>query len=104
PVRAAHCRENPYRLLTHWVRETEPAQETRHEVRRQLDLVATLGCAPRSDRMQIEVSGDARGRVAGLLADLGVLGGDWAVVHAGASAASRRYPPERFAEVCRQLV
>jgi hypothetical protein len=24
PLRLAHCRENPYRLLTDWVRETEP--------------------------------------------------------------------------------
>src|SRR5690606_18585338 len=35
----AHCRENPYRLITDWVRETEPADGIRHEVRRQLDLV-----------------------------------------------------------------
>src|SRR4051812_4196285 len=24
PLRLAHCRENPYHLLTEWVRETEP--------------------------------------------------------------------------------
>src|SRR5437763_7320266 len=40
PLRLAHCRENPYRLLTDWVREIEPHQRVRHEVRRQLDLVA----------------------------------------------------------------
>src|SRR5690242_9829602 len=39
PRRLAHCRENPYDLLTHWVRETEPDTRLRHEVRRQLDLV-----------------------------------------------------------------
>jgi ADP-heptose:LPS heptosyltransferase len=44
PLRAAHCRENPYRLLTDWVRETEPDIRIRHEVRRQLDLVASVGC------------------------------------------------------------
>ncbi len=32
PRRAAHCRENPYQLLTQWVPETEPQQGVRHEV------------------------------------------------------------------------
>ena len=43
PRRLAHCRENPYQLLTDWVPETEPAEQIRHEVRRQLDLVAAVG-------------------------------------------------------------
>ena len=42
PLRAAHCRENPYHLLTHWVPDREPEQGIRHEVQRQLDLVATM--------------------------------------------------------------
>ena len=44
PLRLAHCRENPYQLLTDWVPEPEPARTLRHEVRRQLDLVAAVGC------------------------------------------------------------
>ncbi len=39
PRRLAHCRENPYALLSDWLREPEPQQRTRHEVERQLDLV-----------------------------------------------------------------
>src|SRR5438876_10841720 len=34
PLRLAHCRENPYHLLTDWVRECEPDVHIRHEVRR----------------------------------------------------------------------
>src|SRR5437016_3080217 len=45
PLRLAHCRENPYQLLTDWVPEPEPQSVSRHEVRRQLDLVCTVGCA-----------------------------------------------------------
>src|SRR5690606_4415672 len=36
----AHCRENPYALVTDWVRESEPDDQVRHETQRQLDLVA----------------------------------------------------------------
>ncbi|HJU06217.1 MAG TPA: hypothetical protein VJ692_13795, partial [Nitrospiraceae bacterium] len=32
PLRLASCRENPYQLLTNWVRETEPDTCLRHEV------------------------------------------------------------------------
>src|SRR5690606_5258038 len=32
PRRLAHCRENPYRLLTDWVPEPEPQEGVRHEV------------------------------------------------------------------------
>lgn len=30
PRRLAHCRENPYRLLSDWVRESEPQEQVRH--------------------------------------------------------------------------
>ena len=45
PLRAAFCHENPYQLLTDWVRDPEPALE-RHEVERQLALVTELGFSP----------------------------------------------------------
>jgi ADP-heptose:LPS heptosyltransferase len=41
PLRLAHCRENPYRLLTDWAAERDVLGDgMRHEVQRQLDLVA----------------------------------------------------------------
>jgi ADP-heptose:LPS heptosyltransferase len=46
PLKLAHCRENPYALLSDWVCETEPQRGVRHEVQRQLDLVATVGAVP----------------------------------------------------------
>ena len=60
PLRLAHCRENPYHLLTDWVPEPEPAARMRHEVQRQLDLVATVGCTHR--RRAAVVSRCRRGR------------------------------------------
>ncbi len=105
PLRLAHCRENPYQLLTHWVPDPEPIQRVRHEVRRQLDLVAAIGCHTRNERLSMRIPTGARSQVLRWLADLQVdWRHPWAVIHPGASAASRRYPPERFAEVARRLV
>jgi lipopolysaccharide heptosyltransferase II len=104
PLRLAHCHENPYQLLTHWVPDPEPARLVRHEVRRHLDLVATVGCRTTDERLSVHFSEAARRRVLTLLDELGIdRGRPWIVLHPGASAASRRYPPEQFAQAARLL-
>lgn len=104
PLRLAHCRENPYQLLTQHVPETEPERGIRHEVRRQLDLVATVGYTAADERLSISVTEAARRKVLRLLGDLRLnLERPWVVVHPGASAPSRRYPKESFAEAARRL-
>jgi lipopolysaccharide heptosyltransferase II len=94
PRRLAHCHENPYQLLTDWVADPEPAALIRHEVRRQLDLVAAVGCHTSDERLSFRVPAAARRRIRRQIRT-------WArplvVVHPGASAASRRYPPEQYA-------
>src|SRR5947209_5698442 len=60
PLRLAHCRENPYQLLTHWVPDPEPDRLARHDVRRQLDLVAEVGCRTACDRLSVRVPAGAR--------------------------------------------
>ncbi len=104
PLRLAHCRENPYRLLTHWVRETEPHEQVRHEVRRQLDLVARIGAQASDERLSFRVSAVdlawARARLLSLDIDLSR---PWIVMHPGATAPSRRYPPEHWQAVARGL-
>ncbi len=105
PLRLAHCHENPYQLLTHWVKDPEPENCVRHEVRRQLDLVATVGCKIYDERMSLCVPEEAHCRVQNILGKLGIdLLRPWVVIHPGATAPSRRYPPEGFAEVARCLV
>lgn len=104
PRRLAHCRENPYALLTDWVREPEPQQRTRHEVERQLDLVHQVGAHAQDSRMRFCVQPADRRTLDAQLSARGVHpGSDWIVLHAGATAASRRYPPERFGEVATRL-
>ena len=105
PLRLAHCRENPYQLLTNWVPETEPESGVRHEVRRQLDLVEAVGARTANDRLSLRppdeatrsVRRDARPPRAG---SCPALGGH----PSGASAPSRRYPAEGFAAAARRLV
>ncbi len=105
PLRLAHCHENPYQLLTHWVKDPEPENFVRHEVRRQLDLVATVGCQTHNEGMSLLVPELARCRVQDILQKLGFdQPHPWVVIHPGATAPSRRYPPEGFAEVARRLV
>jgi len=103
PCRLAHCHENPYQLLTDWVRDAEPAGGVRHEVRRQLDLVATVGCTVVEERLSLDVREAARARVSALLATRGLDRRPWVLLHPGATAPSRRYPPAQFAEAARTL-
>jgi ADP-heptose:LPS heptosyltransferase len=98
PRRLAHSRENPYHLLTDWVPDPEPGSTVRHEVRRQLDLVAAVGGRTDDERLSFRVPALARERVAAL-----ALPSPLVVVHPGASAASRRYPPESYARALELL-
>lgn len=99
PLRLAHCRENPYWLLTDWVPDPEPSERIRHEVRRHLDLAATIGCRADDERLCFTIPPRARASAQRVLAEAGIA--DCAtliVVHPGASAASRRYPALRYAQ------
>lgn len=105
PLRLAHCHENPYQLLTDWVPDPEPAHGVRHEVQRQLDLVAAIGCSTADERLSLRVSPGAHDSVFDLLIALGLdLSRPWALLHPGSTAASRRYPSVLYAEAAGRLV
>ncbi|WP_035994332.1 glycosyltransferase family 9 protein [Leptolyngbya sp. KIOST-1] len=126
PLRLAHCRENPYQLLTDHIPDPEP-ELARHEAQRQLDLVASVGYHTSDQRLQLTVPPTAQQRINTLLTQLGLTPvrahssapqpnlsvrtpslasprPPWIAIHPGASAPSRRYPPEHFAQVARSLV
>lgn len=104
PLRLAHCRENPYSLLTDWIAEPEPQIVVRHEVRRQLDLAAAIGCRTDDERLRLNVSKKALKRARAALASAGVdPGRPWVLIHPGASAPSRRYSPDGFAQAARAI-
>jgi lipopolysaccharide heptosyltransferase II len=104
PLVLAHCRENPYHLLSNWIPDPEPHEILRHETRRQLDLVAKVGAVASDERLSFRLRTEDTQAAIAKLRQAGI---DperrWVVVHPGASAASRRYPPEHFATVVELL-
>ena len=87
---------------SHDAEETD--QPLRHEVRRQLDLLAHVGIDADDDHLSLHVPDGASRSVRARLEGLGIRSGDpWLLVHPGATASSRRYPPERLGEVLRRL-
>jgi lipopolysaccharide heptosyltransferase II len=103
PLRLAYSRENPYALLTHWVPEPEPALR-RHEVERQLALVARIGCTTPDPRLRFALARPDVDAVSRRLARAGLdPHRPYLVVHPGASAPSRRYPADRFGSALRLI-
>ena len=105
PLRLAYARENPYGLLTDWVPETDAVESgMRHEVLRQIDLVRSIGCDARDLGLSFQChSADERGAERKLDEAGGNHRVPYLVLHPGSTAASRRYPPERFARAA-QLI
>ncbi|MES2319485.1 MAG: glycosyltransferase family 9 protein [Pseudomonadota bacterium] len=104
PLRLAHCRENPYQMLTDWVPDPEPGQQVRHEVQRQLDLVASVGWRASSARLSFAVPDADLAHVRACLAQQGIAPDQpFILLHPGASAASRRYPAALWADVVQDL-
>lgn len=98
PLRLAHCRENPYHLLSDWVHDPEPHETLRHEARRQLDLVAAVGASTVNTRLSFRLRPDDIVAARRHLENAGIdPRRPFVVVHPGASAPSRRYPEEHFA-------
>ncbi len=95
-----YARENPYRLMSHWVRDTDTVRpDMRHEVQRQLDLVAEVGfdgtARPLDFALHPQDVAQARHKLAQAV---GGRNGPYALIHPGATAASRRYDPLAFGE------
>lgn len=106
PLRLAYSRENPYELLTDWIHDTEvPADGMRHEAQRQLDLVHHVGLQADAQRLlfryRVEEALDMRHKFERAGGDLTR---PYFVVHPGATAASRRWPAERFGQAAQALV
>jgi lipopolysaccharide heptosyltransferase II len=104
PLRLAHCHENPYHLLSDWIADPEPQAIVRHEVRRQLDLVAAAGCSTNDEHLSFDVphadAAWARRRLQAIGIDLHQ---PWLLLHPGASAPSRRYPAPLWAQAANLL-
>ena len=105
PLSLAHSREPAYALLSDRVPESDvlgPAM--RHEVQRQLDLVARVGWHTDDERLRFALLPADVERMRQRLALRGLRPGQaYVLLHPGATAASRRYPPEAFAAAAAEL-
>jgi ADP-heptose:LPS heptosyltransferase len=104
-VRMAYCRENPYGLLTHWIPEKEPYDLIRHQVRRDLDLVAHLGAVPASEKLTLSVNEDLWPTVHKKLLHCKIEPDKpWVIMHTGVSDNKRQYPMQQWIEAGKALV
>jgi lipopolysaccharide heptosyltransferase II len=105
PRRLAYCRENPYQLLTHWVPEKEPYSFIRHQVRRDLDLVGSVGAGTGNKRLQIKYTPAARAAVLEKLEKAGLdLNKPWVILHAGVSEKKREFPEHQWISAGKKLI
>lgn len=103
PKRLAYCRENPYQLLTDWVPDEEPYTLIKHQVKRDLDLVATIGATTADDRLSLQIPGvwaEIRKKLDKNSIDLQK---PWIVLHPGVSELKRQYPAKNWTELGKRL-
>jgi len=104
PYKAAYCRENPYQLITHWIKDPEPFEFVRHEVQRQLDLAESIGAVSDNKKMFLSPGADAKKNVISMLEEKNIAKDKKIIaVHPGATAASRKYDWKKFALACRLI-
>ena len=93
PKRLAYCRENPYELLTDWVPDNEPYDIVRHQVRRDLDLVSTIGANTNNEKLSLQLPEDVWPAIIKKLQHAGIdIKKPWVILHAGVSEKKREYP------------
>jgi lipopolysaccharide heptosyltransferase II len=105
PKILAYCRENPYHLINSWVPDKEPYNLIKHQVRRDLDLVATVGASTKNEALKIKIDEGLCPIVAGKLQETGIdIDKPWLLIHAGVSEVKREYPLEQWADAGKQLI
>lgn len=105
PTRLAYCRENPYELLTHWIPDKEPYTYIKHQVRRDLDLVAEIGASTTNELLKIIKDRLAQEKMLEKLTHAGVdIQQPWLIFHAGVSELKRSYPQHLWVETAKSFI
>lgn len=101
----AYCRENPYGLLSHWVPDEEPYNFIKHQVRRDLDLVKTIGASARNEKLYLTNNDHLWAGIRLKLAEKGLRTTNrWIILHAGVSENKREYPFKNWVDIGRHLI
>lgn len=105
PNRLAYCRENPYQLLTDWVPDKEPYSFIKHQVRRDLDLVAAVGAQTGHKNLYILTDPDAKEAVLHKLKNKGIdIRKPWLILHPGVSESKREYPKNNWIVAGKKII
>lgn len=104
PFRLAYCRENPYELLTNWVPDEEPYTLIKHQVERDLDLVAAIGATTLDDSLSLKIP-DAWASTQKKIGKNSIdLQKPWLILHPGVSELKRQNPVKNWIELGKRLV
>lgn len=102
PLRLAYCRENPYELLTHWVPDKEPYEFIQHQVKRDLELVKSIGAGIDDDALKISVNESSWPGLQRKILSFGIHESDtWLVMHTAVSESKRKYPAEEWIKIAK---
>lgn len=105
PLRLAYCRENPYGLLTNWVPDKEPYIYIKHQVERDIDLVASVGASASDLSLRLTVVANNAIGVSDKLKEAGAdMTKPWLIFHAGVSEKKREYPGQLWVEAARNVI
>jgi lipopolysaccharide heptosyltransferase II len=105
PCILAYCRENPYHLITDWVPDQEPYERIKHQVERDLDLVASVGAVTKDNSLGLYVNDQLWTEISSSLLKKGFdTSKPWLVLHAGVSEKKRSYPIVLWAETAKMLI
>lgn len=105
PKRLAYCRENPYGLLTNWMPDKEPYAFIRHQVRRDLELVASVGAVTTHEKIALQLPKVTWHALQTMLKQAGVdPDKPWLILHAGVSEKKREYPVEEWVKTGKKII
>jgi lipopolysaccharide heptosyltransferase II len=101
----AYCRENPYGLISHWVPDKEPYEMIKHQVRRDLDLVKTVGATTNNEKLYLKTDDSLWRHITIKFNRSGIpVSTPWIILHAGVSEKKRQYPEEYWVDIAKNLI
>jgi len=104
PLRLSYCRENPYALLTDWLPDPEPYSFVQHQVRRDLDLVASIGATTKNEMLSLSFNAELLPSLNKKLLNEGIdVQRPWMILHPGVSEEKRMYPKELWIETAKMI-
>lgn len=105
PLRLAYCRENPYELLTHWIPEKEPYSFIRHQVKRDIALVNSIGIPCNDDKIILVTDDKTENNMRVKIRAAGLnLNKPFILFHAAVSEPKRLFPAEKWAMLINQTL